>query len=76
VTPSHRTEPLTGEGRIVVRDDFLGIPDHPCTKARRPLPGLTVRTVDHVARPNGGVRSPAMSRTASANSPLEPTARD
>jgi hypothetical protein len=43
-------ELLTDEGRIVVgQDDFLDVPDRPCEQARWPLPGLTVRTVDHVA---------------------------
>ncbi|MFF6993738.1 hypothetical protein ACFY93_02050 [Streptomyces sp. NPDC008313] len=42
-------ELLTDEGQIVEKDDFLDVPDRPCTQARWPLPGLTRRPVEHVA---------------------------
>ncbi|MFJ4689813.1 hypothetical protein [Streptomyces sp. NPDC088766] len=40
---------LTDDGDIVEANDFLDVPDRPCTQARRPLPGLARRPVEHVA---------------------------
>ncbi|WP_415941450.1 hypothetical protein [Streptomyces sp. 067-1] len=42
-------ERLVKEGRLIDTDDFLDIPGRPCAYARRPLPGLTKRPVEHVA---------------------------
>ncbi|PZH17854.1 hypothetical protein C1I97_04515 [Streptomyces sp. NTH33] len=42
-------ERLVEEGRLAETDGFLDIPGRPCTHARRPLPGLTKRPVEHVA---------------------------
>jgi hypothetical protein len=40
---------LVEEGRLVVTRDFFDLPDRACAQARWPLPGLTRRSVDHVA---------------------------
>ncbi|MGW2765704.1 hypothetical protein [Streptomyces sp. NPDC001275] len=40
---------LVEVGRLAETDDFLDIPGRPRTHARRPLPGLTKRPVEHVA---------------------------